>query len=136
MIAVVLGGISYAILSDPERPAVGLFKSTLKEFSQHSKHLDVQFKTSQSLTPLNKVLSVTFMAEQHMVKMTVSSQSVTLAFDDADGHLGNKSIILEPFITESTVKWRCINGSVLVRIRTKNCRMGYGHSIGEMSRLD
>ena len=147
LIVIFLGGIGYAILSDPGLPAAGLFKSTLKEFSQYSKQLDAQFKTSQSLSPSNKSLFVKFAAggnplqlsqatEQYTVKMMVSNMFVTLLFDDADGPLGNKSIILEPFIEDSVVKWKCINGSVLVRVRTKNCRLGYGHSSNEMSNLD
>jgi hypothetical protein len=144
IIVVVLAGFGYVILSDPELPAAGLFKATLKEFSKHSRSLDSQFKASESLRASSKSLSVKFstsenplqssqLAGQYRVKMTVSSMFVSLVFVDADGPLRNQSIVLEPFIKDNLVKWKCINGSVLARVRTKNCRLGYGHSTSEMA---
>jgi len=151
IIGIITAGISYAILSDPELPTQGLFKATLVEFSIHAEPLERRFKKASKMQTSRKKFTVTYLNDDNplakvgvidkfVVNMQVSEQRVTLVFSNKQGPLAGQSIILEPQVlgeqaTGKVVTWKCINGSVLARVRTKNCRLGYGHSRIEMSQL-
>ncbi len=144
MVGVIAAGITYAILSDPELPTQGLFKATLKEFSKHARPLETQFKSSKKMQLTKKKLIVTYSDSDNplsndytggefIIHMQVSEKLVTFVFDNKSELLAGESIILEPQIIGSKIVWKCINGSVLARVRTKNCRLGYGHFSSDMA---
>lgn len=146
IVVVIAAGMAYAILSDPELPTQGLFKATLREFSKHVAQLEKQLKNSNGMrtsqknftviySDENNPLTQTGVAGKFVINMQISKNLVTLMFSNKTGLLAGQSIMLEPKISDKVVKWKCINGSVLARVRTKNCRLGYGHSQIEMSQL-
>jgi hypothetical protein len=141
---IIVAGVSYAWFSDPEFSAHAIYKATLKEFAQQSGEQDKQFSSSQAMKAVSKKFKVLYDANEnplqnnldsrdYLVTMTVSEKSISLVYETSDELLANQSIILEPVVEGTTVQWKCINGSVLVRVRTKNCRLGYGHTREEMS---
>ncbi len=135
LISCTLGvGIGYAIYSDPELASKQLFDRTIKAFAQNASALNLQYRNDQALTVLERELEVgdtESTGENLSVQMKVSKKSVQLIFPDGDGALSNQTIILEPFLKENVLRWKCHNGSVLMRLRSKNCRLGYGILITE-----
>ena len=136
LVAVIGGGIALAFYSDPEQASIKLFDQAMTEFSKNAENLEKQYQKNGSLSETTKILSLDTTALQQneaklVVNMTVARQYVTLVFSDGNWPLANQSIILEPFIPENSskdksVRWKCISGSVLIRFRNKNCRLGYG----------
>ena len=136
LVAVIGGGISYAFYSDPEQASIRLFDQAMNEFAKNAENLEKQYEKNDSLSESTKKLNLDRITSKEgeinlVVNMTVSRQYVTLTFPDGNWPLANQSIVLEPFIPETSsenksVRWKCIRGSVLVRLRSKNCRLGYG----------
>jgi hypothetical protein len=150
--AVVGAGVGYAVFSDPELPSVKLFEDTMKAFAKKSGYLEKQFLEKGSLSAQESQLSVHFSAAKDGEKdikltMKISPKLVILRFPDfqlenASNNeqneklaqqdtektisLSGQSILLEPYIKDEQVRWKCIEGSVLVRLRSKDCRLGYG----------
>ncbi len=130
IIIIIASGIGYSFLNDPEQPARQLVKLTLKEFAENSDELEKQFLTNTLLNENVKELTVafTYLDKEFLVpiKMTVQKNQVTLLFDDEKSLLAGQTIILEPFKKDNLTHWYCINGNVLVRLRSRNCRIGNG----------
>ncbi len=136
LVAVIGGGIAYTFYSDPEQTSIRLFDQAMNEFAKHAKNLEDQYEKNGYLPESTIKLKLDTMTLQTseinlIIQMTVAQQYVTLTFSDGNWPLANQSIILEPFIPETlsqdkSVRWKCISGSVLVRYRSKNCRLGYG----------
>jgi len=136
LVAVIGGGIGYSFYSDPEQASIQLFDQAMKQFAKRADILEEQYEESGVLSESTEILKLERITVEEsesklVVHMTVASQYVTLVFSDGKWPLANQSIILEPFIPEAlseekSVRWKCISGSVLVRIRSKNCRLGYG----------
>ena len=142
LVAVIGGGIGFAYYSDPEQASIQLFDQAMTEFAKNAENLEKQYEENGSLSETTKILYLDTIASQQseanlVVNMTVARQYVTLIFSDGNWPLANQSIILEPFIPETSskdksVRWKCISGSVLIRFRSKNCRLGYGVSSSEL----
>ncbi len=140
--AIIGGGIVYAIYSDPELSSLQLFERAMVEFARNADGLEAQFRKNQSMTDSTKELSLAGNRPQSnskplVLSMVVSKRFVTLVFSIGDWPLANQSIVLEPFLPEIStkdgrVRWKCLGGSVLVRFRSKNCRLGYGVLISEL----
>lgn len=146
LIAIVGGGIGYAFYSDPDQASIQLFDQTMIEFAKNAQNLESQYEKNGFLIESEKILHPDFTGLQEsndrlMVNMIVAKQQVSLVFSDGEWPLANQSIILEPFLPENIsqedsaptvssgnkqVRWKCLSGSVLVRFRSKNCRLGYG----------
>lgn len=136
----------YAFFNDPELPAVRLFRQAISEFAKNASELELQFEQNGSLLAadqkqgFSKILSLDYESvspensgniSDTSIQMVVSEYSVTLTFSDSEWPLAGQSIILVPFIPESSLnsdqlRWKCISGSVLIRLRLKDCRLGYG----------
>jgi len=137
LIVLIGGGIGYSFYSDPELAAQKLFNLTLKEFARNSESLESEFEAKGRLTSSTRTLRVDFehadMADSEvLVNMSIGSNNVTLTFSDQGSILSNQTIILEPYKKDSQVRWKCINGTVLIRNRDKNCRLGYGIARSEL----
>jgi len=137
LIVIIGGGIGYSFYSDPELPAQNLFSLTLKEFARNSEPLENEFATKGRLTSATQTLEIKFdQADTSeslvLVNMSISSNRVILTFSSQASVLPNQTIILEPYKKDSQIRWKCINGTVLVRYRDKNCRLGYGISRSEL----
>ena len=137
LIGIIGAGIGYSIISSPDLPAQLLFKKVLNEFANHSADLEQDFLNNGVLKPQNKKLSLAFeLGSGSMgtfeISMVVSQYPVNLNISSTASELASQSIILEPTTDNSEVRWKCINGSVLVRVRTKNCRLGLGELRSDM----
>jgi len=137
LLGVISAGIFYAVQSDPEYNSLRLFEQTLQKFSQGSNELEAQFTQKGALIPSSSEFIVNFVADSGnilpiTVTKIVNERIVTLVLADGDWPLSNQTIVLEPFIKESQLRWKCIEGSVLVRNRNKNCRLGYGIVTSEL----
>ena len=137
LIVVIGGGIGYSFYSDPELPAQQLFSLTVKEFVRNSESLENDFEARGSLTPATRTLRVEFesagnIENEVLVNMRVSTNRVVLTFPIQTSILPDQTIILEPYKKDANIRWKCINGTVLIRNRDKNCRLGYGISRTEL----
>lgn len=133
LIIFIFGGIGYAIYSAPERPEHLLFEQAIKKFSTYAAPLEKQFREKQSLPEFNQTASLSLPTSSKTpttipLKITTQNNTITLLFGEGDSTLANQTIILEPFIKKDKVRWKCINGSVLIRFRSKECRLGQGVS--------
>ena len=135
--AIVAAGIGYAIFTDPEYPIIRLVNQAIRGFAQNAGGLENQFRARASLPISTNQLSLDFVDADDQINklavdMLISSQFVTLVFPDTDSPLANQTIILEPYIKNEQIRWKCIDGSVLIRFRSKDCRLGYGILISEL----
>jgi hypothetical protein len=130
IIGIIAFGIGYAFLNDPEQPARQLVKLTLQEFFNYAGELEEEYSAHSLLKENTKelliVLTLSEKVTQESVKLTVENNQVTLLFNNENSILVGQTIILEPFNKNNQINWYCINGSVLVRLRNKDCRIGNG----------
>lgn len=131
IILIIASGLGYAIYSAPELPEHQLFNKTLEEFAKNAGKLEQEFKKLGQLTEFAQQLDVPFKTQQKesaniLVKTHISNNTLILTYDQGKTALANQTIILEPYLLEGRVRWKCINGSVLIRFRSKNCRLGKG----------
>lgn len=137
IVAITAAGFGYALMSDPERESHDLFQRAIVGFSLVASDLDQQYLTTKSFKNGSRSYQVDYKDENGQVatqtiSMMIDAQIIKLTFDNAPSSLSEQSILLEPLVKDDTVYWRCINGSVLVRYRTKDCRLGYGFTIAQM----
>ena len=114
-----------------------MFEQALKGFAQKAKSLENEYKTSQNMVERASEFEIGFQSPlgesvRETVTMEVSSQQVTLRIPDQSQVLAGQTIILEPSLTDGILRWKCINGNVLARVRTKNCRVGDGETLAAM----
>ena len=133
LVLIIAAGIGYSYYSDPELPAQQLVRKTLKEFANKSESIEREFESRGKMSSSSKNLTVKFVdankSEQNLsVKMRVVANSVTLSFPARAPVLADQTIILEPFEQNGQIRWKCLGGSVLVRYRNKDCRIGKGIS--------
>ncbi len=74
------------------------------------------------------------------IQMRVGESMVTLVFPEVIPSISNQTVILAPYFEnediQNIVRWRCIDGSFLVRFRSKPCRIGKGILISDFSESD
>jgi len=133
LVLIIATGIGYSFYSDPELPAQQLVRKTLQEFANKSERIEREFESSGKMPSISKNLTVKFTGfdkpEQNLsVNMKVSANFVTLFFPAQAPLLADQTIILEPFEKNGQIRWKCLDGTVLVRYRNKDCRIGKGIS--------
>ena len=138
LIAVIVGGLYYAIYSDPEYHDHQLFDQAINTFANNAKELEQQFQSSGDLPLLSRKFTLSFIDQSDnqsniTLEMNVIHNAVTLTFGDAESALANQSILLEPFVSKNQVRWKCLGGSALIRLRSKECRLGEGINIQEIA---
>ncbi|TQV85480.1 pilin [Aliikangiella coralliicola] len=131
LVASIIAGLFYAIYSDPERHDHQLFELAIKTFANNAEKLEQEFQSSGTLPAISQTHSLSFTDLTNTqstisLDMRVTGNAITLQFGDGESLLANQSILLEPFIANSKIRWKCIGGSALIRLRTKACRLGEG----------
>lgn len=129
LIIIVAAGLFYAVNQDPERREHQLFVTTLKQVAAYSKPYESQFFTSQSIKADSAQISLPYQTstgetQQIILSLQTANNQVTLRYGPGDSALANQTIILEPLVKNNQVYWKCLNGSVLLRFRSKACRLG------------
>jgi len=139
LVVLVVVGIGYAVFSDPDFASKQIFDKVMTEFAKNAKPLESQYRKNSSLLVFSKVFDLSDMFDKdkgeqsdYTVNMQVLAQQVILTFSDGDWAFANQAVILEPFIKDEQVRWKCIAGSLLVRLRSKDCRLGKGVIISEL----
>ncbi len=140
IVLVIITGIGYSLVTSPDYAGQKLFAEALKGFAAKAGSLQQEYLKNQGLPEQQHSLSIDFdvlFAERvnQAVKMEVSSQRVVLRISDQSPLLTGQTVILEPSIENGRVRWKCINGSVVTRVRTKNCRTGIGETLESMEQL-
>ncbi len=140
--AIVGGGIGYVVYTDPERESLTMFEDALEAFSNDAQTFEISYNKESSLPIQQKKLILKYLDSNKIehdvvVNMVSNGEIVSLVFSEGDWPLSSQSIVLEPFIPEKNdgtveIRWKCISGSVLIRQRTKNCRLGYGILTSEL----
>jgi hypothetical protein len=136
LVLLLAGGIGYAIFSAPEMPEHRLFNLALKQFSKNAASLEKQFIKQGVISAETKTLSVDYVDLEKVktsiaVKMSVAHNQVQLYFGEGNTAFANNTVILEPYfprgdVNKKNIRWKCIAGSVLIRFRSKDCRLGQG----------
>lgn len=136
LIFIIAAGIGYAILNAPEWPEHQLFKVALKTFSQNAGKLENQFIHQGKIADEPRELRLNYRDLDNvesiiLVNMSVSNNQVTFSFAEGNTAFAHQSIIFEPYFSDKNgdtkqVVWKCIGGSVLIRFRTNDCRLGPG----------
>ena len=134
LILLLAAGIGYAIFSAPELPEHQLFKLAMKQFSQNAAPLEQQYIKQGAISSEAKELSINFddldkVQASISVKMSVANNQVTLSFGEGNTAFANQTVTLEPYFPrddtdKENIRWKCIGGSVLIRFRSKDCRLG------------
>ncbi|MBV1908818.1 MAG: pilin [Kangiellaceae bacterium] len=138
VLAVAIGsGIYYAVNQSPDVLAQSFFRTILKEVSPELLKYEKDLASAGTMKSETKQLSFNFIhpdgnQERVTLSLSVKESQLLLAIGDTASLLSGETIILEPSREEGTTVWKCINGSVLVRIRPKNCRLGLGELRTEM----
>lgn len=133
LVIVVAAGIYFTVISDPELEPKRAFDQAISEFAKNAELLEQHFKKNASLPPSTKTLYLTSGEQSGLTaKMQVFAQYVILTFSSGEWAVANQTIVLEPLIKDQQLRWKCINGSLLVRWRSKDCRLGNGILISEL----
>lgn len=133
LLGIISVGISYSIYNSPDLPLQNMYKMALTEFAKQAEPFEQEFTRSSQFKTQDKLVEFDTNspdgANTHVaMTLTTTSAAITLSFMTGEFALAGETIILEPELKEGVIHWKCINGSVLVRIRTKNCRLGYGET--------
>jgi len=132
LVTVVAAGIYFTVISDPELESKRAFDQAISEFAKNAELLEQHFKKNASLPPSTKTLYLINVEQTGLtVKMQVLAQHVILTFSSGEWAVANQTIVLEPVIKDQKLRWKCLNGSLLVRWRSKDCRLGNGILISE-----
>ena len=126
-----MAGIGYSFYTDPERPSVDIVNNAVKAFGELAEPLEDDFASSGNLSPTSKRLSIQYLDVELnramlSVSMRVSTNNVTLTFPSDSTELANQTLILEPIKKGEQIRWKCLDGTVLIRYRPKDCRLGNG----------
>ena len=131
-------GIMYSVFSDPELESKRIFEQAISEFAKNAGGLETQYKKDAALPVSSKILRLDGVDNQNdasgadpSIKMQVFAQYVVLTFSEGEWDVANQTVVLEPFLKAKQLRWKCINGSLLVRLRSKDCRLGNGILISE-----
>ena len=136
LLLLLAGGIGYAIFSAPELPEHRLFNLAIKQFSKNALSLELQYIKQGAISSKAKELNVDYndldkVQTSISVKMSVANNQVTLSFGEGNTAFANQTVVLEPYFPrgdteKENIRWKCIGGSVLIRFRSKDCRLGPG----------
>lgn len=140
IVLIILSGIGYSIVTSPDYAQQRLFAEALKGFASKAGSLQQELIKNQRLTDQHQSITVDFkllLGERvnQSIKMEVANQRVVLRFSEQSNLLSAQSVILEPLIIDGSVRWKCINGDVITRVRSKNCRTGVGETLESMLQL-
>ena len=140
IILVVFSGIGYSLVTSPDYAQQKMFAEALKGFAEKAGNLRTEYLKDQSLTEQKRSISIdfqVFLGERvnQSISMEVLSQRVILRFSEQNQQMPGQTIVLEPSIDKGAVRWKCINGDVVTRVRTKNCRTGVGETLDSMLQL-
>ena len=140
IVAVILIGVGYSLVTSPDYAQQKLFAQALKGFAEKAGNLQREFLSRQNLAEQQLSITVNFevlLGERvnQIIKAEVFSQRVVLRFSEQSPLFSGQSVILEPVVDNQTVRWKCINGDVVTRVRTKNCRTGVGETLDSMLQL-
>ncbi len=143
LIAIMMAGFRYVYYADPELPDRRLFADAINAFSNNAASSENEFVKKQSISQLNKSFSLKYIGSDKVesvigLRMSTQNNLVILTFGKGESLLAERSIIMEPYFTNkemnlASVRWKCIGGSVLLRLRSKACRLGYGIDTREVS---
>ena len=131
---VVAAGISFSYFSDEQWYERQLFEQSLRAFGQEQRALNAAFAKDSQLPAYSKTLSLNYVDSNNAplvidIQITSSNNQVILSFGQGETQLAEQTIILEPILKtlddgNQQVYWKCLNGSVLLKYRTKACRLG------------
>jgi len=135
LLGVILAGVGYAVFTDPDFKRQQMFIHTLKAFANEVKPLESQFKSQQVLLPNSSTFNVDYTdsdgQQSLQIVMQVEPNLVRLSYP-IEGDLDGETIVLEPLLKQQKVLWKCLNGSLLTRYRTKDCRLGYAIDFNQL----
>lgn len=137
LVVIIGAGFGYVILSDPELNEQRLFDSAIAQFAKSAEPLEKQYFASQPLAATTQQFQLDFKDQQNKpstipLTLSVANSLVTLSFGDGDSLQANQTIMLEPFVKDQKIRWKCLDGSVLIRLRSKECRLGQGISTAKI----
>ncbi|WP_444996893.1 pilin [Aliikangiella sp. IMCC44359] len=125
-------GIGYAVYNDRDFHEKQLFAQALTQFSLNAQQLEKQFLANSTLPEHNQQLNLNIPSSNVHLPLAIKSdqKTITLLFGNGNSALANQTVILEPYINKARqVRWKCIQGSLLLRYRSKSCQLGKGISI-------
>ncbi len=135
LLGVIIAGIGYLVVQDQDFQKQKAFIETLKLFAKQAKPLEKQFRSKKGLKPSKKTLKLQLQTADGPIKvliqMQVRAKSVLLTYA-GESDLAGQTVILEPVISQQKVGWKCLNGSLLTRYRTKDCRLGYAIDLAKI----
>ncbi len=140
LVLLIGAGVGYSMLTSPDFAPQIMFKQILKEFAASAKDINAQFKSTQRMQQQQVELPVRFQLPlgesiNISIDMQVDAHRVVLKVPNDSPYLTGQQIILEPAVTLNEVRWKCINGDVVARVRSKNCRLGNGETLESMAKF-
>lgn len=126
VLSVLVGGIYYAFLQDKNRENRLLVESALQSFALKADSIERSFINEKQLKPSSSQENLPAVESQQIYRLStiVDVDRVTLKFLDGDEELANKTLVLIPYIEDELVSWQCLEGSIILRLRPKDCRLG------------
>ncbi|TQV73943.1 hypothetical protein FLL45_13855 [Aliikangiella marina] len=126
MLSAIGAGIYFAVLQDKNRDDILLVEQAINNFSQAVSPLEKQFLNNRKFQLANTKTNLPLNKTGQSIEVTtvVGVDRVTLRFSDGDTEVANKTIVLVPFIENSQVRWQCIEGSIILRLRPRDCQLG------------
>jgi len=137
ILSLVVAAIGWAIYADPERHDKLLFKQALRQFASQSQVWEAQFTSESKLPQVNQTLTLNYLDRANVdatmsVKISTRGNRVVMQFGDGDTLLAQQTVALVPKQVKGQVVWQCLEGSLLIRVRSKNCRLGKGFTRNQL----
>jgi len=124
----ILAGLGWAITNSPDRNEMLLVEKATEKFFEKADLLNSSLIKSSPLPEFKETHSLTLEgqtdSQPQIIEIRVDGEVVILTFLESDNELSGQTMIFEPVVNEQQVLWKCLNGSVLLRYRSKHCQLG------------
>jgi len=130
MLAVIIsGGLYFSYMQDQDRHAQQMFKQVMAAVANLSPQLEQSYTANQQFSPQDKPVSLSVVNHDGVqTKLSfviqVEPEYVLISIAPGETLLADSTVLLEPVLSEGQVRWKCLGGDLLLRYRSKACKVG------------
>ena len=135
------GGLYYLLQTDIDRPPQLAFTALVERLRPVASALQAEFRETNRLTarqlPPEQLDFQSLLVESMgpsfslQYQIVIEPQRIRVLLRAEDPRLDGKWFSLDPKLTDQKIIWRCLGGDLLLRYRTRACRVGTGLVFGE-----
>ncbi len=130
----IVAGIRFAALHNSDIKDIRLVEAALVNFAQSASAIEQSLLLNQQLKLNSSVTNLPIDETDQFIQLTttITNERVTLRFGVGDSEVANRTLVLTPHLVNDRVRWKCLEGSVLLRLRPKPCGLGKKISLDDL----